>query len=94
MQTQSMAALAAIACMAALAGQASPANACARSYECARQRAPVRQPRYYRDESYRGSVRLYRANPCAYGDCACIRSYAVATGAQVWWDRYQACTGG
>jgi len=42
---------------------------------------------------YRSGVRGYRANPCSYGDCTCIRSYAVATGAQVWWDRYQACTG-
>jgi hypothetical protein len=42
---------------------------------------------------YRSGVRGYRANPCGYGDCACIRGYAVATGAQVWWDRYQACTG-
>jgi hypothetical protein len=39
-------------------------------------------------------VRYYRSNPCGYGDCACIHGYALATGAQVWWDRYQACTGG
>ena len=46
------------------------------------------------------TIRLYRANPgtnyynvCGYGDCACLRSRAVATGSQVWWDRYQACAG-
>ena len=46
------------------------------------------------------TIRLYRSNPgtnyynvCGYGDCACLRSRAVATGSQVWWDRYQACAG-
>ena len=37
------------------------------------------------------SVRYYRA--CGYGDCPCLRSIAVRTGSQVWWDRYQACAG-
>jgi hypothetical protein len=46
------------------------------------------------------TIRLYRSNPgtnyynvCGYGDCACLRSRAVASGSQVWWDRYQACAG-
>jgi hypothetical protein len=38
------------------------------------------------------SYRYYRT-ACAYGDCACLRGIALATRAQVWWDRYQACTG-
>ena len=46
------------------------------------------------------TIRLYRSNAgtnyynvCGYGDCACLRSRAVASGSQVWWDRYQACAG-
>jgi hypothetical protein len=46
------------------------------------------------------TIRLYRSNPgtnyynvCGYGDCACLRARAVASGSQVWWDRYQACAG-
>ena len=41
---------------------------------------------------YRSPMRYYR-NRCAYGDCVCIRQIALATASQVWWDRYQACTG-
>jgi hypothetical protein len=46
----------------------------------------------YAKRAYRGSIRQYR-NLCTYGDCLCIRRYALATGSPVWWDRYQACTG-
>jgi hypothetical protein len=41
--------------------------------------------------SPRHPVRYYRA--CGYGDCPCLRSIALATRSQVWWDRYSACTG-
>lgn len=53
----------------------------------------VRDPGYRRYKFYRSPPRGFRS-PCTYGDCACIRGYAVRTGAQGWWDRYQACTGG
>jgi hypothetical protein len=36
-------------------------------------------------------IRYYRA--CGYGDCPCLRSIALATRSQAWWDRYDACTG-
>ncbi len=59
---------------------------------------PCAHTRFYRE--WPASPRLYRSNPgtnyynvCGYGDCACLRSRAVATGSQVWWDRYQACHG-
>jgi hypothetical protein len=70
-----------------------PASAWGRSYCCERGWAPAPRVRPYRPyRLYRGPARYYR-NPCGYGDCACIRGYAIATGAEVWWDRYQACTG-
>ncbi len=51
------------------------------------------QPRPYAKNLYRnGGVRYYR-NACSYGDCACLRNIAIATGNPVWWDKYQACTG-
>lgn len=44
---------------------------------------------------FRGPIRYYNSsNPCTYGDCQCLRSIALRTGNQVWWDRYQACSGG
>ena len=51
------------------------------------------QPRPHAKNLYRnGGVRYYR-NACTYGDCACLRNMAIATGNPVWWDKYQACTG-
>ena len=57
-------------------------------------------PRYYRSAPryYRGSVRYYNTPrayraACSYGDCACLRNIALATGNPVWWDKYQACAG-
>jgi hypothetical protein len=92
MTKPSLAALvAAVACAGALAALADPASACSRARGC--QRGWVVQPRLYARRYYRPHIRYYRANVCGYGDCGCIRSYALATGAQVWWDRYQACTG-
>jgi len=59
---------------------------------------PCARTRLYRE--WPATPRLYRANPgtnyynvCGYGDCACLRSRAVATGSRVWWDRYDACRG-
>jgi hypothetical protein len=43
--------------------------------------------RYYNPSG----VRYY--NACPYGDCICLRQRAIASGSQVWWDRYQACAG-
>ena len=58
-------------------------------------RRPVGYPpfsalRFYSSQQ-RHPVRYYRT--CGYGDCPCLRSVAIATGSQVWWDRYDACTG-
>jgi hypothetical protein len=50
---------------------------------------PFSALRFY--SSPRHPVRYYRA--CGYGDCPCLRSIALATRSQVWWDRYDACTG-
>ena len=57
--------------------------------------------RYRQYPDYYSSPRPYKSNPgniryynvCGYGDCVCLRNRAVATGSQVWWDRYQACSG-
>jgi hypothetical protein len=50
-------------------------------------------PRYYRGGvRYYNSPRAYRS-ACTYGDCACLRNIALATGSPVWWDKFQACTG-
>jgi hypothetical protein len=50
-------------------------------------------PQFYATRFYSSPhpVRYYRV--CGYGDCACLRSVALATGSRVWWDRYDACTG-
>lgn len=53
-------------------------------------------PRYYRP--YAGKLRYYNSpsayrSACSYGDCACLRGMALRTGNQVWWDKYQACSG-
>jgi hypothetical protein len=84
--------VAAMVLTATLSIGADPASAWGRSYCCERAWAPAPRVKPYRP--YRSGVRYYRSNPCGYGDCACIHGYALATGAQVWWDRYQACTGG
>ena len=52
----------------------------------------VRYSHHYGQRTYRGHIHYYK-NLCTYGDCLCIRRYALATASQVWWDRYQACTG-
>lgn len=49
-------------------------------------------PQLYTRRDYRAAPRGYRA-ACGYGDCVCLRNLAVSTGSQVWWDRYQACSG-
>ena len=79
----------AIAAMtAALAAYVAPAMADGRWH-----RDKYWQPRPYAKNLYRnGGVRYYR-NACTYGDCACLRNIALATGNPVWWDKYQACTG-
>jgi len=41
---------------------------------------------------YYNSPRAYRS-ACSYGDCGCLRSMALRTGSQIWWDKYQACSG-
>jgi hypothetical protein len=92
-QFRTLTQVAAIVVGCVVAAQSAPADACGRWHACARERAPVQHYRYYRDRSYDSGVRYYRSNPCTYGDCACIRRYALSTGSQVWWDRYQACTG-
>jgi len=53
--------------------------------------ARVNQPRLYANRVYPDRIRYYSV--CGYGDCACLRRRALATGSQVWWDRYDACTG-
>ena len=73
------------------------------------QRSASSAPRAYRSRPYvvkrfynpngipgfRGPIRYYNSsNPCTYGDCQCLRGIALRTGNQVWWDRYQACSGG
>jgi len=72
--------VAAIVCASALVTPADARRCCKRS-----------DAQLY--NSSNGGVRQYRASACGYGDCACLRGYAISTGAQVWWDRYQACTG-
>ncbi len=86
--TRLVAIVATLTCAAALAAVADSASA--RSWT--HHRAWATEPRLYADRSYRGRIRYYNSR-CGYGDCPCIRGYAIATGAQVWWDRYQACTG-
>jgi len=59
-------------------------------------RHAYRVPRYYRP--YSGNLRYYNSpsayrSACSYGDCGCLRSMALRTGNQVWWDKYQACSG-
>ena len=49
--------------------------------------------RFYAKPSHSGRIRYYNSQQCQYGDCPCIRRRAIATGSQVWWDRYDACTG-
>jgi hypothetical protein len=82
--------IATITCAGAVAAVADTANARPWMHRCCR--AWVSHPRLYAYRSYPRHIHYYR-NACGYGDCTCIRGYALATGAQVWWDRYQACTG-
>jgi hypothetical protein len=60
-----------------------------------RYRKPVGYPPFFALRFYSSPqhhpVRYYRI--CGYGDCPCLHSIAIATGSQVWWDRYDACTG-
>ena len=91
MRWPSAAVLGVVVSAGAFALNAVPAEACSRWHGCERPR--VEQPRYRYYKVPDAGVRYYRANPCGYGDCACIRAYAVRTKAQVWWDRYQACSG-
>jgi len=83
--------IATLTCVGALAAVANPASAGPRTHTY--HRGWMTHPRLHVNRSYRRRLRYYRANACGYGDCACIRSYALATGSQVWWDRYQACSG-
>jgi hypothetical protein len=79
----------AIATTAMIAGSAAylaPAMA-----DGARYRSGIASPRLYAKKVNPGAIRYY--NVCGYGDCACLRARALATGSQVWWDRFQACTG-
>ena len=81
-------AIATVALIAAFAASLAPAMA-----DGARHRDRYWQPRPHAKNLYRGGgVRYYR-NACSYGDCACLRNVAIATGNPVWWDKYQACTG-
>ena len=82
-------AIAIVALIAALAAYAAPAVADGWRY---RQWGGHHRP--YAKRLYRGdgSIRYYNSR-CTYGDCQCLRNIALATGSQVWWDRYQACTG-
>jgi hypothetical protein len=47
---------------------------------------------YDRGVRYYNSPRAYRS-ACGYGDCGCLRAIAERTGSQIWWDKYQACSG-
>lgn len=89
-------AIATVAFIAALAASVAPALA-----DGWRHRDWSAHQRTYAKKLYRGGgiryynnggVRYYR-NACTYGDCACLRNIAIATGNPVWWDKYQACTG-
>jgi hypothetical protein len=77
-------AVAALAIISAFAATVAPAMADGRWH-----RGGIASPRLYAKRA--GGIRYY--NACPYGDCACLRSRALASGSQVWWDRYQACTG-
>jgi hypothetical protein len=78
--------IALIASAAALAIATDPAGAWTH-------RRAVPFPQFYGLRYYSAPhpVRYYRV--CGYGDCACLHSIALRTGARVWWDRYDACTG-
>ncbi len=82
--------IATVTCAGALTAMADNANAWGWAHR--HHRGGVTHPRLYSDRSYSGRIRYYN-NRCGYGDCPCLRRYAEATGSQVWWDRYQACTG-
>lgn len=82
--------VAALACTAALTVSTTPADARSGYYCC--YRPWVNDPGYRRYKFFRSPPRQYRS-ACAYGDCACIRSYALRTKSPVWWDRYTACAG-
>jgi hypothetical protein len=79
--------VATVAFVAALA--AATGSASARPWT--RHGVRVNQPRLYANRVYPGRIRYYSV--CGYGDCLCLRKRALATGSQVWWDRYDACTG-
>ena len=81
-------AIATVAFIAALAAYAAPAMA-----DGWRHRDWSAHQRTYAKKLYRGGGIRYYRNACTYGDCACLRNIAIATGNPVWWDKYQACTG-
>jgi hypothetical protein len=72
------------ACLATLTLAAGSANARADGYASHRH--------FYAKRAYSGRMHYY-SSQCRYGDCLCLRQRALATGSQVWWDRYDACTG-
>jgi hypothetical protein len=72
------------ACLATLTLAAGSASARADGYTSHRHVHAMR--------SYSSRLRYY-SNQCGYGDCPCLRRRAIATGSQVSWDRYNACTG-
>jgi len=90
-------AIAVAAIVASMAGYFAPAMADG-YYWHHRERASKARP--YARQFYRSSPRNYNSGAiryyntaCPYGDCECLRGVAVRTGSQVWWDRYQACSG-
>lgn len=82
--------VAALACTASFTIWTTPADARSGPYCC--YRPWLKDPGVRRYRFYRSPTRQYRS-PCGYGDCACLRGYALRTKSQVWWDRYNACTG-